>query len=182
MDWKTLIAQNASALIGFTGAIIGVAVGAIISFLLQYQQRRWVLDDQLRQWKRQSLTEHTIPIRNWINETFRMLRTFQFISDEKFARTAFADAFSSELQGQYKAHASFDATLYPHITALGDEEIIKYCEMFRKSYLLFIDVATKKDINRILEIQTALVGSSTLINRRIDALFEETFANSKRKK
>jgi hypothetical protein len=182
VDWKTLIAQNASALIGFTGAIIGVAVGAIISFLLQYQQRRWVLDDQLRQWKRQSLTEHTIPIRNWINETFRMLRTFQFISDDKFGRTAFADAFSSELQEQYKAHASFDATLYPHITALGDEEIIKYCEMFRKSYLLFIDVATKKDINRILEIQTALVGSSTLINRRIDALFEETFANSKRKK
>jgi len=87
MDWKTLIAQNASALIGFIGAIIGVAVGAIISFLLQYQQRRWVLDDQLRQWKRQRLTEHITPIQDWINIIFRMLRTFESLSNEEFTKT-----------------------------------------------------------------------------------------------
>lgn len=182
MDWKTLITQNISALIGLLGVIVGVAISAVISFSLQYQQRRWALDDQLRQWKRQRLTEHITPIQNWVNETLRMLRMFEFLSDEKFARTAFADDFSSELQAQYKAHLSFDSTLYPHIAALGDQDLAKGCELFEKAYHLFVDVATKKDKSKIADVQNALLMSSTLINRRIDALFEETFMSKKRKK
>ncbi len=181
MDWKTLIAQNASALIGLIGAIIGVLVGAAISFLLQYQQRRWLLEDQLRHWKRQRLSEHIAPIQNWVNETLRMLRTFEFLSDEKFAQTALADDFNSELQEQYKAHLSFDSTLYPHIIALGDHEIAKGCDLFKEAYFLFIDVATKRDKSKISDVQQALVMSSTLIDRGIDALFEVTFDSSKRK-
>jgi len=182
MDWKTLIAQNASALIGFIGAIIGVAVGAIISFLLQYQQRRWVLDDQLRQWKRQRLTEHITPIQDWINIIFRMLRTFESLSNEEFTKTTFSDSFNLELQGQLKTYASFDSTLYPHIIALRDEELAKGCDMFKVACFRFADVVAEKNKSKIPDIQKALILASTLINHRIDALFEETFATRKRKK
>ncbi|MBI5295931.1 MAG: hypothetical protein HY869_10675 [Chloroflexi bacterium] len=179
MDWKTFVDQNASALIGSVSGMIGVAIGAMISFLLQLQQRRWTLDDQRRQWKREKLTEHIAPIREWVIVTLRMLRTYELLADEKFARSAFADDFSQEIQEQYKSHLSYDSTLYPHVIALGDDEIVKYCEMFRESYFLFIDVARKKDKGKIQDIQRALVMASTLINRRIDALFDKTFVIGK---
>lgn len=180
MDWKTFVSQNAGELTGIASVIIGIAVGVLIPVLLQHQQRRWTLDDQLRQWKRQRLTEHINPIQDWISIIFRMLRTFESLSDDEFIKTTFSDSFNLELQEQLKTYASFDSTLYPHIIALRDEELARGCDMFKVAYIRFADIVAEKNKSKIPDIQKALIYASTLVNRRIDALFDETFAIRKR--
>ena len=54
--------------------------------------------------------------------------------------------------------------------------------MFKVACFRFADVVAEKNKSKIPDIQKALILASTLINHRIDALFEETFATRKRKK
>jgi hypothetical protein len=68
--------------------LISVIAGAIITsvplIFLQYSQRKWYVDDEKRQWRRDRLLRRLSPIQDWLDDVLRFTQAFSlwFNQDE----------------------------------------------------------------------------------------------------
>jgi hypothetical protein len=148
MDLVVFLQAHADALIAF----VGVALGGLLTFAIQARQRRWALDDQRREWKRQRLQEQLTQVLAWAGEwlrlAYRMREPERILLEAKRTKRSIINrlfpsiqppAYSftlDELKRRYKqqieqgdALALQDATIASVIGGLGDDELSKlYCD------------------------------------------------------
>lgn len=176
MDWQSFFDANVTAIIGLLGVMIGGILGLISASLLQVLQRRWTLDDQRREWRRNRLVKRLTPIQDWVNVTIRLLRAFERSSKGGFADTDFWDGLEEDLQTHFRDHERHDALIFIQSAPVRDEKLTKYVNAFANIRNAFMKALAEGDETRVSAHGGALEISGTLVGSRIDDLLESTFS------
>lgn len=175
MDWRSFFDDNVTAIVGLLGVMLGGILGLISATLLQVLQRRWTLDDQRREWRRNRLAKRLTPIQDWVDVTIRLLRAFERSSKESFADTDFWNGLEEDLQTHFRDHERHDALVFVQTAPVRDKKLTKYVNAFAEIRNAFMEALTEGDETQVHAHMGALEISGTLVGSRIDYLLESTF-------
>jgi hypothetical protein len=181
MDWPKLLSENASALIGLLGVLLGVLLGGLVAavpaFALALKQRSWALDDQKRVWRRERLAARLAPITEWVDETLRLVSTFEMATSKALAATEVWELAQAQMLEKFKSHQELAATLKAYVAGLSDHQLSALCLAFAKRRDELLE-AIPGEKNVVSKMGARLSETAALIHQRVETLLEETFSVS----
>jgi hypothetical protein len=179
MDWKTFLSQNVAALFGFLGVLVGAVIGVVPSIWIQYRQRRWLLDDQRRNWKRERLLEHTNAIQNMINSTLHFAYAYGGYIASKEQGGWLMENMEKTYINQFNSNASQFATIFPHLSAVDDKSAK---DLYTQFWDIYSSVGARLDKVSHVELNQWIADlnkKASELNRRIETLLESTYILNK---
>lgn len=194
VDFLALIQNNIAAVLGLCGVVVGSVLTAIISFALQGQQRKWALDDNRREWRRQYREKQLNAVVDWVNQWLRLARLVrdmeQAVVDVKHSARANISKeqlakYKVEVNDQQRSLTLQNATIRPVVGSLGDKRLSQlfddfqrlgsdYSDIFRSTNLEAGAVANQALFSQAVEVATD-------IHKRAEQLIEEVWSDSHKK-
>ena len=176
MDINTFLTDNASAIIGLIGVVIGAILTSIPIIFIQLLQRYWDIKDDRKHWRRESLLKRFSPIQNWLDTTLRFTEAFeQWFNDNNNGNQSsnFIDVVDDELRHFYTEHRNDDAIVYSHALSTGDEELLGLLRGFRSIRTRYSEELSTYDNDRITANRLALDAVASKLARRLEYLLEQ---------
>jgi hypothetical protein len=160
MNWGKLIADNFDKVLVLVSTLLGGVLGGGITYFvqsrLQERQRRWALDDQRRQWRRDQLFELSSVLENVTTSTLRA---------------------SINPEGKVSPE---DFPLWAELAAKADYHVDDQINELFRSLIVAInnqsDAVRSGDEKRIAGNSAELRSALTALRRRFDQLIEETYS------
>lgn len=173
MSLADFIVANSGAFVALAGVVVGSVLTAVFAISLQVLQRRWALQDESRQWRRDRLLIRLSPIIDWMDITLRMMRAFISSMQEGYVKSDFWDGIEEDLRLHFREHEHHDAIVLSHAISIGDKELNKLVNAFSGIRNDFMSVITEEDSVRIEAHRMALDVVASKTTRRIEYLLEK---------
>jgi hypothetical protein len=171
-----LLIDNASAVIGFIGAIIGGLITAVPFMIFQILQRRWQVEDEKRQWRRARLLNRLSPIQDWLDKTLRFTQAFaQWFNDDNAEKepSNFFDIAENDLRQHFQEHLRDEAIIFSHAVSTGDDELLSLIRGFKRLRTNYMNALSSNDENKIEAHRVALDAIASKTARRVEFLLEQ---------
>jgi len=176
MDWKTLLSKNFVAVVALLSTFVGAIIGVAPTIFLQYKQRRWLLDDQKRQWKRERLKAHADHIRIWIDTCLQLIYTLGAYGGFPIEWDKITGEQWQKFQDQITAYNSNTSIVFTDVSALHDKISKDLFYDLQKTYTSASQI--KKEGKFDFDLKkwvTDIYNQAAKLDNRIEALLEETF-------
>ncbi len=175
MDINQFLSQNAIAVIGFIGVIVGSVLTSIPIILMQLLQRRWQVQDEKRQWRRNRLVAKISIAQEWLDDVLRFTDVFEkWVSeDSDLTQAELLEAAEKDLGERAKDYEKNEAIMFSRIMSIGDEKLIKLIVNFRAARVYFLESLKTDDKKKIDMAGFALQTTASQIARRIEFLVEQ---------
>ncbi len=175
MDINQFLLENATAVMGLIGVIAGAVLTSIPIILLQLLQRRWQIQDERRQWRRDRLLSKLSIAQDWLDDVLRFTDAFEkWLSDDNDLTTAeLLEAAENDLGERAKDYEKNEAIMFSRVMSTGDEDLIKLIINFRAGRTFFLESLKTNDEKKISVAGFALQATAAQIARRIEYLIEK---------
>jgi uncharacterized membrane-anchored protein len=176
MDINAFFVNNATAVIGLIGVLAGALITSIPIVFLQLLQRRWFINDEKRNWRRNRLLHRLSPIQDWLDATLRFSKVFAiwFYDDNNNKKPAeFINVVEEDLARVFKDHQNNEAIIFSHAVSTGDEELLALIKSFSEISTEYIDSLTANDNNKLEASRILLDAMASKAARRIEFLIEQ---------
>ena len=168
--------ENASGILAIIGAIIGGIISSIPIIVFQYLQRKWHIEDEIRQLRRSRLLITISPIQEWLDNILRFSQDFlqwSYGNHGSTEATKITGLSDDVLQQRFSENFREQTNIETHVLSIGDKELISQIEAIIDLRTKYIDALSSKDETHIkgsiLSLQ--IVASKTA--RRIEFLIEQ---------
>lgn len=175
MDINQFLANNASAVMGLLGAIIGAGLTSVPFIVFQLLQRKWQIEDEKKQWRRDRLLNRLSPIQDWLDKTLRFTQAFtRWFNDNNAEKqpSNFFDVAEDDLRQHFQEHLLDEAIIFSHTVSTGDDELLSLIRGFKGLRTKYIEALTANDNSQIEAHSIALEAIASKTARRVEFLLE----------
>lgn len=176
MDINQILTNHFSAVMGLIGAIIGSVFTSVPFIVFQVLQRKWQVEDEKRQWRRDRLLNRLSPIQDWLDKTLRFTQAFtQWFNDDNAEKqpSNFIDVAEEDLRQHFQEHLLDEAIVFSHAISTGDDELLSLIKGFKGLRTKYIEALTANNNAQIEIHRIALEAIASKSARRVEFLLEQ---------
>lgn len=171
MDIYTFLKDNVESIIGF----VGVIVGATLTLIPIIIQRRWHIDDEKREWRRNRLLYRLSPVQEWLDSSLRFAHTFAdwYWQDENNEPAKFLHIAENDLNDHMKDLGKQESVMLSHVMSTGDDELFSLIRSIISIRIKYVESLQSNDMKSINTYGVSLDATVSKAARRIEYLLEE---------